>query len=400
MEKKFNPATSLEKSAHLSGQMMVNPPITDSATYAFESGEDMTACFHGEKEAFLYSRHWNPTNMELSKALAAMEGTGMAWVTGSGMAAITSVILQLCKSGDHIVSSMTTYGGTFAFMKNWLPDYGIEVDFVDITNLEAVEKAMKPNTKIVYTETMTNPLLQISDVPALKKIAEKHSAKLVIDNTFTPLIFSPYKLGADVVVYSMTKFVNGKNDATAGAICASEDFINSLIDVNNGTAMLLGPVLEPLRASSIHKNLFTLPIRMKKHSENGMYLAKRFKEAGLKVNYTGLPGNTGYEVMKRQMNEEFGFGGMISIDLETTEKASKFMSCMQEEGVGYLAVSLGYFRTLFSNSGTSTSSEIPEDLQKEMGLSEGLVRYSVGLDFDIEATYLKIEKCLNKLDII
>ncbi|HKK09550.1 MAG TPA: aminotransferase class I/II-fold pyridoxal phosphate-dependent enzyme [Bacteroidales bacterium] len=360
--KKFNPATGLEESAHLSNQYMVNPPITDSATYAFESGEDMTACFNGEKEAFLYSRHWNPTNMELSKALAAMEGTEMAWVTGSGMAAITSTILQLCKSGDHIVSSMTTYGGTFAFMKNWLPDYGIEVDFVDITNLEQVKKAMKPNTKMLYTETMTNPLLQISDVPELKKISEEFGAKLVIDNTFTPLIFSPYKLGADVVVYSMTKFVNGKNDATAGAICASEEFINSLIDVNNGTAMLLGPVLEPLRASSIHKNLFTLPIRMKKHSENAMFLAKKFKEAGLKVNYTGLPGNRGHEEMKRQMNEEFGFGGMISIDLETKEKASEFMTCMQQEGIGYLAVSLGYFRTLFSNSGSSTSSEVPENL--------------------------------------
>ncbi|MGM0565960.1 MAG: aminotransferase class I/II-fold pyridoxal phosphate-dependent enzyme [Bacteroidota bacterium] len=400
MEKKFNPATNLEKSAHLSENMMVNPPITDSATYAFESGEDMTDCFHGEKEAFLYSRHWNPTNMELSKALAAMEGTEMAWVTGSGMAAITATLLQLCKTGDHIVSSMTTYGGTFAFMKNWLPRYGIEVDFVDITDLDAVEKAIKPNTKVVYTETMTNPLLQISDVPALKKISEKHDAKLVIDNTFTPLIFSPCQLGADVVVYSMTKFVNGKNDATAGAICASADFINSLIDVTTGTAMLLGPVLEPLRASSIHKNLFTLPVRMKKHSENAMYLAKKFKEAGLKVNYTGLPGNRGHEEMKRQMNTEFGFGGMISIDLETTEKASKFMSCMQEEGVGYLAVSLGYFRTLFSNSGTSTSSEVPEHIQKKMGLSEGLVRYSVGLDFDIEATYQKIEKCMKKLNLM
>ena len=398
--KKFNPATNLEQSSHLSNQYMVNPPITDSATYAFESGEDMTACFNGKKEAFLYSRHWNPTNMELSKALAAMDGTEMAWVTGSGMAAITSTILQICKSGDHIVSSMTTYGGTFAFMKNWLPKYGIEVDFVDITNLDAVKKAMKPNTKMVYTETMTNPLLQISDVPALKEITRNTEAQLVIDNTFTPLIFSPFKFGADIVVYSMTKFVNGKNDATAGAICASEEFINALIDVNDGTAMLLGPVLEPLRASSIHKNLFTLPIRMKKHSENAMFLAKKFKEAGLKVNYTGLPDNTGHEEMKRQMNAEFGFGGMISIDLETKEKASEFMTCMQQEGIGYLAVSLGYFRTLFSNSGTSTSSEIPEDLQKEIGLSEGLVRYSVGLDFDIEATYQKIEKCLKKMNIV
>lgn len=395
--KKFDPATSLENSAHLSENYMVNPPITDSATYAFESGEDMTDCFHGEKEAFLYSRHWNPTNLELSKALAAMEGTEMAWVTGSGMAAITSAILQVCQSGDHIVSSMTTYGGTFAFMKNWLPKYGIEVDFVDITNLQAVENAMKSNTKLIYTETMTNPLLQISDVPELSTLARQKDVKLMVDNTFTPMIFSPAQLGADVVVYSMTKFVNGKNDATAGAVCASADFINELIDVQTGTAMLLGPVLEPLRASSIHKNLFTLPIRMQKHSENAAFLAEKFKAAGLKVNYPGLPEHPGYEVMKRTMNKEYGFGGMISIDLETADKASKFMTAMQNNGVGYLAVSLGYFRTLFSNSGTSTSSEVPEHLQKEMGLSEGLVRYSVGLDHDMQHTYEKIEKSLKQL---
>lgn len=395
--KKFDPATSLEKSAHLSENYMVNPPITDSATYAFESGEEMAATFNGEKEAFLYSRHWNPTNLELSKALAAMEGTEMAWVTSSGMAAITSTILQLCKSGDHIISSMTTYGGTFAFMKNWLPHYGIEVDFVDITNLSEVENAIKDNTKIIYTETMTNPLLQISDIPELSAITRKKNVKLVVDNTFTPMIFSPAQLGADVVVYSMTKFVNGKNDATAGAICADEDFINSLIDVQSGTAMLLGPVLEPLRAASIHKNLFTLPVRMQKHSENAAFLAEKFKETGLKVNYPGLEEHPGHEVMKRTMNKEYGFGGMISIDLETCKKASKFMSSMQKNGVGYLAVSLGYFRTLFSNSGTSTSSEVPEHLQKQMGLSDGLVRYSVGLDHDIQHTFEKIEKSLQEL---
>ncbi len=360
----------------------------------------MTACFEGEKEAFLYSRHWNPTNLELSKALAAMEGTELAWVTGSGMAAITSTILQICQSGDHIVSSMTTYGGTFAFMKNWLPKYGITVDFVDTTNLDEVKSAIRKNTKMIYTETMNNPLLQISDIPALSAIAKENNVKLVVDNTFTPLIFSPYKLGADVVVYSMTKFVNGKNDATAGAICASAEFINALIDVNDGTAMLLGPVLEPLRASSIHKNLFTLPIRMKKHSENAAYLAKKFKEVGLKVNYAGLESHSGHELMTKMMNKGFGYGGMISIDLETPEKASKFMSIMQENGVGYLAVSLGYFRTLFSNSGTSTSSEVPEDVQKRMGMSPGLVRYSVGLDFDMENMYEKIEKSLKQLNII
>jgi len=398
---KFDPASSLQDTLHLDPATMgVNQPISDSATFAFDTGDDMLACFHGEKQAFLYARHWNPTNFELSKALAAMEGTEAAWVTGSGMGAITSALLQLLKAGDHIITSVTTYGGTYAFLKNWVTKYGIEVTFVNISNLEDVEKAVKPNTKVIYTETMTNPMLQISDIPTLSKIAKKAGAKLVVDNTFTPMIFSPIKLGADIVVYSMTKFINGKNDTTAGAICGSMDYINSLIDLNDGTAMLLGPVLDPLRASSIHKNLFTLHIRMKQHSKNAHYLAERFTENNIPVNYPGLETNKQHKLMKNQMNEEFGFGGMIAIDLKTVENANKFMHIMQERGVGYLAVSLGYFKTLFSNSGKSTSSEVPEDVQKEMGMSEGLVRYSVGLDNDIERTWNIIKECLTEIGFI
>ena len=397
---KNNPATRLLDTLHLDPYSGVNQAITDSATFAFETGEDMTACFNGEKEAFLYSRHWNPTNLELSKALAAMEGTESAWVTGSGMGAITSMFLQLCHAGDHIVTSVTTYGGTYAFLKNWMPKYNIEVTFVDITDLDAVKAAIKPNTKLVYTETVTNPMLQVSDLPALSKITKANNIQLVVDNTFTPMIFSPIALGADIVVYSMTKFVNGQNDTTAGAICASNDFINSLIDLNDGTAMLLGPVLDPMRASSIHKNLFTLHIRMKQHSKNAAFLANKFVEAGLKANYPGLQTHKQHETFKRDFNEEYGFGGMISIDLQTAENASKFMALMQERGVGYLAVSLGYFKTLFSNSGKSTSSEVPADTQKEMGLSEGLVRYSVGLDNDMENTWSVIKSCLTDLKMI
>lgn len=395
---KHNPAKALENSASIGSHRGVNHMINDSATYTFESGEEMTACFNGELQgAYLYSRHWNPTNYALANSLAAMERTEAAWDTGSGMAAITNVIMQICKSGDHIVSAASSYGGTFAFLKFYLPKFEITTDFVDITNLESVEKAIKPTTKIIYTETLTNPLLQVANIPELRKIADRHGVTLVIDNTFTPLIISPKQLGAHIVVYSLTKFVNGKNDTTAGAICANQDFINSLIDLNTGTSMLLGGVLDSIRAANIHKNLFTLPIRMKKHSENAMFLANKFSEMGLKVVYPGLASHPHHALMKSMMNPEFGFGGMIAIDLETPEKASRFMSDMQNKGVGYLAVSLGYFKTLFSNSGKSTSSEVPEDIQKEMGLSPGLVRYSVGLDFDINASFEKIKECFNNL---
>lgn len=398
---KFDPASNIQDLLQFGEFGGVNPSITDSATYTFMAAKTMTDTFEGETEGcFLYSRHWNPSNKFLADALAAMEGTECAWVTASGMAAITSTILQICSAGDHIVSSVTTYGGTFAFMKNYLPKFNIDVTFVDITDLDAVKAAMKPNTKMVYTETMTNPLLRISDLPALSKIAHAGNAKFVVDNTFTPLMVTPAKWGADVVVYSMTKFINGKNDCVAGAICASNDFVNALSSVIDGTAMLLGPVLDPLRSSSILKNLHTLHIRMKQHSYNAMYLANKFKAIGLKFNYPGLPEHADYDLLTKLLNTEYGYGGMISIDMGIAESANELMERMQIAGVGYLAVSLGYFKTLFSNSGKSTSSEVPKETQEEMGMSEGLVRFSVGLDNDIERTYQKIEKCLKDMNLI
>ncbi|TAL63224.1 MAG: cystathionine beta-lyase, partial [Bacteroidetes bacterium] len=268
------------------------------------------------------------------------------------------------------------------------------------TNLEEVEKALRPNTRIIYTETMTNPMLQISDIQELASIANRHNLKLVVDNTFTPLIVAPALHGAHIVVHSMTKFINGKNDCVAGVICGTNDFINSLCNVNDGTAMLLGPSLEPIRSSSILKNLHTLHIRMKQHSYNANYLAEKLTGIGVKVNYPGLKEHPGHKTLKKIMNDEFGFGGMLSIDMGTAEKANALMELMEVKGVGYLAVSLGYFKTLFSCSGKSTSSEIPEDLQREMGMSEGLVRFSVGLDNDIERTFQVMKKCFRTLKFI
>lgn len=399
--KKYDPASNIQDLLQFGEFGDVNPSITDSATYTFMEAKTMVDTFHGEQEGcFLYSRHWNPSNRYLADALAAMESTESAWVTSSGMGAITTTILQLCNTGDHIVSSITTYGGTFAFLANYLKKFNIGVSFVDITRMDEVEKAIRPNTKMIYTESVTNPLLQVSDLPVLSDIAKKHNVKLVVDNTFTPMILAPARLGADIVLYSLTKFVNGKNDCVAGAVCADEAFINALADVNTGSAMLLGPILDPLRSSSIHKNLHTLHIRMQQHSRNALYLAKMFANSGLRVIYPGLPDHPQHHLMKQLMHPDFGFGGMIAIDLDTSERASALMEKMQQEGVGYLAVSLGYFKTLFSNSGKSTSSEVPEEVQKKMGLSEGLIRFSVGLDHNVEQSWEKIHHCLKTMKFI
>ena len=401
MKSSFDPAEKIQNLLQFGEFGGVNPSITDSSTFTFLDPVTMSETFLGHTEGcFLYSRHWNPSNKYLAEALAAMEETESAWITASGMAAITCSILQLCRSGDHLITSVTTYGGTFAFLRNYLPKFDISVSFVDITCLDDVKNAIRPNTKLIYTETVTNPLLQVSDIPSLAAIAKENGILLMVDNTFSPMIMSPARLGADIVVYSLTKFINGKNDCVAGAICGTKAFIEALSNVNDGTAMLLGPVLDPLRSSSILKNLHTLHVRMKQHGHNAMIMASGLKELGLKVSYPGLPSHPQHALFNSMMNTGFGYGGMMILDVGTVDRANDLMRMMQAEMVGYVAVSLGYYKTLFSNSGRSTSSEVPEDVQRIMGLSEGLIRFSVGLDNDIEKSLMKVKNCLTNLHII
>ncbi|MET6990776.1 aminotransferase class I/II-fold pyridoxal phosphate-dependent enzyme [Sediminicola arcticus] len=379
----------------------VNPSISDSSTYTFLSAKTMFDTFEGNTEGcYLYSRHSTPSNLYLGEALAALEGTESANVTASGMGAITAVILQLCDSEDHIVSSRTIYGGTYAFMKNFLKKFKIGTSFVDITNLALVEAAITPKTKMIYCEAVSNPLLEIADIKALSKLAKKYNLPLIVDNTFSPLSIAPAKLGADIVIHSLTKFINGSSDCVAGVVCGTTDFCLSLKDVNNGAAMLLGSTLDSLRAASILKNMRTLHIRMKKHSENAIYLAENFTEDGLRVVYPGLKSHPSYQVMKDQMTEEYGFGGILTLDVGSLDNANALMELMQKKNLGYLAVSLGFYKTLFSAPGTSTSSEIPMEEQEEMGLSNGLIRFSIGLDNDIHRTYKTMKNCMLELGIL
>lgn len=395
------PANNIQDLQYFGEYGGVNPSISDSATYTFLHAKTMLDTFEGHAEGcYLYSRHSSPSNLYLSEALAAMEFTETANVAASGMGAITSVFLQICNAGDHIVSGRTIYGGSYAFLKNFAPKLQINTSFVDITSLEKVEAAIQPNTKMIYCEAESNPLLEIANLPELSKIAKKHNIKLVVDNTFTPLLISPQKLGADVTIHSLTKFINGTNDTVGGVVCGTKDFINSLRSVNDGAAMLLGPVLDSLRAASILKNLRTLHIRMKKHSENALYLAENFEDDGLKVVYPGLKSHKDHQLFKSLHNAEYGFGGMLTIDVGSLEKANELMELMQQNNLGYLAVSLGFYKTLFSAPGTSTSSEIPEEEQKQMGLSNGIVRFSIGLDNDIERTYRAMKMCMHKIGVL
>lgn len=397
----FNPADKIQDLQYFGEFGGVNPSISDSSTYTFLSAKTMFDTFEGNADGcYLYSRHSSPSNLYLGEALAAMEGTETANVAASGMGAITPVLLQLCQAGDHIVASRTIYGGTYAFLKNFTPRLNIQTSFVDITKLEAVEAAITESTKVLYCESVSNPLLEVADIKALSELAKKYNLKLVVDNTFSPLSVAPAKLGADVVVHSLTKFINGSSDTVGGVVCGTQEFIDQLRNVNDGASMLLGSTMDSLRASSILKNLRTLHIRMKQHSANALHLAKRFEEDGLKVVYPGLESHPSHELFKTMMNPEYGYGGMLTIDVGNLKKANELMELMQHENLGYLAVSLGFYKTLFSAPGSSTSSEIPEDEQEEMGLTDGLIRFSIGLDNDIERTYSLMKTCMQKTGVL
>ena len=398
---KFNPADNIQDLQYFGEFGGVNSSISDSSTYTFLSAKTMFDTFEGNADGcYLYSRHTSPSNLYLGEALAAMEGTETANVAASGMGAITPVLMQLCNAGDHIVSSRTIYGGTYAFLKNFTPKFNIETTFVDITKLDVVEAAITENTKVLYCESVSNPLLEVADIKGLAALAKKYDLKLVVDNTFSPLSISPAKLGADIVIHSLTKFINGSSDTVGGVTCASQEFVDSLRNVNDGASMLLGSTMDSLRASSVLKNLRTLHIRIKQHSYNANYLASKFETDGFRTVYPGLKSHPSHDLFTSMMNEEYGYGGMLTIDVGSLEKANELMELMQHKNLGYLAVSLGFYKTLFSAPGSSISSEIPEEEQKEMGLSDGLIRFSIGLDNDIERTYQMIKQCMQEVGVL
>ena len=202
------------------------------------------------------------------------------------------------------------------------------------------------------------------------------------------------------MIHSLTKFINGSSDTVGGVVCGTQEMIDNLRNVNDGACMLLGSTMDSLRAASVLKNLRTLHIRMKQHSHNALYLAQQFEKDGLKTVYPGLPSHPSHELFTQMMHPEFGYGGMLTLDVGSLDKANELMELMQHKNLGYLAVSLGFYKTLFSAPGSSTSSEIPEDEQAEMGLTDGLIRFSIGLDNDIERTYEMMKACMIEVGVL
>ncbi len=384
----------------------VNMSIEASTTFTVMEPGTMPALFEGRKSArdgcYLYGRHFNPTVYQLSRQLAALEGTASAYCTASGMAAISAAILQLCNAGDRIVASSAVYGGTYAFLHDFLPaKAAIETRFVDISDLAAVEDAIAEGARVLYAESISNPTLRVADIPALAKIAHRHGASLVIDNTFSPLLISPAKLGADVVVHSLTKFINGASDIVAGAICGSEEFVGGLMDLHTGPLMLLGPTMDPTVASDISLRIPHLALRMREHARRARFLAERLRAHGLGVVYPGLPEHPDHELLSRIGCPEYGAGGILTLELGSAARANALMSALQNRyGFGYMAVSLGYFDTLMSCPSSSTSSEMTDEDLEAVGISDGLLRMSVGYTGGLSQRWGQLERALREVGAI
>ena len=352
-------------------------PIYQTSTFIFDSAEQGGRRFALEENGYIYSRLGNPTSATVEEKLALLEGAEDAVVTASGMGAISSALWTVLKCGDHVLASDTLYGCTFALLMHGLTKFGIEVTLVDMSDLDAVRKALRKNTRVVYLETPANPTLKLIDIKAVSTLAhEASNAMVMVDNTFcTPYIQQPLTLGADVVLHSATKYLNGHGDVIAGAVCGTTDFITQVRLV--GIKDMTGSVLSLFDAFLLARGMKTLQLRMERHSASAQKVAEFLAQhpAVAKVNYPGLASFSQYELANRQMRLS---GGMISVELQGGFEAGKAL--LNHVELCRLAVSLGDAETLIEHAASMTHSTYTKEELAEAGISEGLVRLSVGLE--------------------
>ncbi len=353
----------------------VSIPIYQSSTFAFKNAKHGADIFSGEQEGYVYTRIGNPTQAALEKEMAFLEGGEAALAFASGMAAITSIILSLCKSGDNFVSSDTLYGGTHSLFVDTLPRVNIEAREVDTTNVENIANAIDENTQLIYLETPANPTLMITDIAATAAIAKKHKLPVIVDNTFsTPYFQRPLELGADIIVHSATKYIGGHGDTVAGVVIGKKDYID---DLRGNFLRDLGGVISPLSSWLLVRGLKTLPVRMDRHQKNAIKVAKflQFHPKVKEVWYPGLATHPQHEIAKKQM---FGFGGMVSFEIKGGRKCGEKL--MNSVNLFTLAVSLGDVDSLIEHPASMTHSTYSADELQKVGISESLVRLSVGLE--------------------
>ncbi len=341
----------------------------------------------GRHKGYEYARTQNPTRAALEANLAALERGKHGHCFASGMSAIDAVF-RLLKSGDHVVTGENMYGGSYRLFSKVLERFGLQFTYVDTSNVDAVREAMRENTKIVYLETPTNPMMTITDLAACAEVAHSKGALVVVDNTFcSPYLQRPIELGADIVLHSTTKFLNGHSDSVGGVVVSNADEIAQQIGFLQNA---VGAILSPFDSWLVLRGTKTLAVRMKRHEENGVamasYLANHAKVK--KVYYPGLHDHPQHDLAKRQMN---GFGSMISFELGSFENAKKFLDRVR---LCSLAESLGGVETLISHPVSMTHGSVPEEMRQRLGITPGLVRISVGIE-DIEDLIADLENAFD-----
>jgi len=357
----------------------VSVPIYQTSTYAQEG--------LGKHKGFEYARTQNPTRLALEKNIAALEGAKFGFAFASGMSA-TDAILKLVKAGDHVICGDNTYGGTYRLFSKILSNYGIEFDFVDTSDAAEIEKFFKPNTKMVFVETPTNPIMTVTDLRAVSEIAHAHGARVVCDNTFmSPYLQQPMNFGVDIVVHSTTKYLNGHSDSIGGfAALNDEEDADWIRFVQNS----IGAILSPFDSFLVLRGTKTLAVRMEKHDENGRAVANFLAEHPKvqKVYYPGLVSHQQHELAKRQQK---GFGGMVAFETGSLENAKKVLESVK---ICTLAESLGGVESLISHPATMTHASVPTEKRQSLGITDGLVRVSVGIE-DIEDILEDLDQALS-----
>ncbi|MGB7554372.1 MAG: PLP-dependent aspartate aminotransferase family protein [Candidatus Korobacteraceae bacterium] len=367
----------------------VNVPIYQTSTFAFRSAAQGAALFSGEQDGFIYTRIGNPTVRALEDNVAELENGYGGIATSSGMGAICTVYLALLNAGDHVMSTASVYGPTRGLLEKDFSRFGVESTYVDTCDLAHVEKALRPNTKLVYVETPSNPTMQVTDIERVSTIAHKNGCLLVVDNTFaSPYLQQPLDLGADVVLHSVTKFINGHADVVGGILVAKEMEVYKRLHrmmVNSGCNM------DPHQAFLVYRGLKTLGIRVERAQKSALEIARWLEvQPEVKaVRYIGLESHPQHEIAKRQMS---GFGSMISFDLEGGMEAGRLL--MDNVRLATLAVSLGGVESLIEHPASMTHASLSPADRRLAGFSDGLVRYSVGIE-DVEDLIADLRQALD-----
>ena len=353
----------------------VGTPLYQSTTFAAVDSDEMAALYAGEKPGYTYSRYGNPTVHALEEKVAMLEGGEAGLAFSTGMAAISSAILGYVKAGDHVVAARSVYGATYDFLNRMLPALGASATFVPSTRSEDFEKAIRPNTRLIYLETPSNPVLEILDLAELAHIAQSHHIPSAVDNTFaSPVLQQPIKLGITIVIHAATKYLCGHGDAMGGIVVGPGEYINHL---NLNILRDFGGVMSPFNAWLMLRGIHTLHLRVPAQCANAHkvadFLAQHPKV--LRVNYPGLPGHPGHELAKRQMKD---FGAMISFEAKGGYESGKRV--MDRVKIFLRAASLGDTRSLIVHSASTSHRAVPPEQRQAIGITDGLVRLSIGVE--------------------